>query len=187
MVASLGLDKPKGALVAEVTPGSPAEKYGIQAGDVIVKVNDAAMEDVRAVSRTVADLKPGTTIKVSVWRGGKAKDLKVAIETFPEKLEEAAAKDSAPDTQNTTSVLGLDLAKAEGGVTVQNVDQSSEAAEKGIQPGDIILSISSLDVKSPEDVVAAVKAAEKAGKASVIMRLSTQDQKRFVALSIKKG
>ena len=187
MVASLGLDKAKGALVAEVTPGSPAEKYGILAGDVIVKVNDIAMEDVRAVSRTVADLKPGTTIKVGVWRSGKAKDLKVAIEAFPEKLDEVAAKDDAPDTQNTTSVLGLDLAKADGGVTVQSVDQSSEAAEKGIQPGDVILSISSLEVKSPDDVVNAVKAAEKAGKASVIMRLSTQNQKRFVALSVKKG
>ncbi|MES1990279.1 MAG: DegQ family serine endoprotease [Pseudomonadota bacterium] len=187
MVTSLGLDKPKGALVAEVTPASPAEKYGIQAGDVIIKVNGIEMEDVRAVSRTVADLKPGTSINVTVWRASKAKDLKVAIEAFPDKLDEVAAADGAPDAQSTTSVLGLDLAKADGGVTVQNVDPSSEAADKGIQPGDVIMSISSVDVKSPADVVAGVKAAEKAGKTSVILRLSTQEQKRFVALSIKKG
>ncbi|MDO8289680.1 MAG: DegQ family serine endoprotease [Parvibaculum sp.] len=187
MVASLGLDKPKGALVAEVTAGSPAEKFGIQAGDVIVKVNEVAMVDVRAVSRTVADLKPGSTIKVAVWRAGKEKNLNVGIEAFPEKLDEVAAKEDAPAGQNTTKALGLDLATTDAGVTVQNVDPSSEAAEKGIQPGDVVLSISSVDVKSPKDVVDGVTAAEKAGKASVILRFSTQDQKRFVALSIKKG
>lgn len=183
MAASLSLDKPKGALVAEVTDGSPAEKYGIQAGDVIVKINDADMEDVRAVSRTVADLKPGTTINVGVWRSGKAKDLKVSIEAFPDAAED---KGEAPVAKGTTESLGLSLSTSADGVTVQAINPSSEAAEKGIRPGDIVLKISGRDVKTPGDVVDGVGAAKKAGKSSVLLLLRSQDQQRFVALSIKK-
>ena len=187
MAASLSLDKPKGALVAEVTEGSPAEKYGIQAGDVIVKVNGEDMEDVRAVSRTVADLKPGTTINVGIWRSGKAKDLKVSIEAFPDKADAAAEESDAPVAQGTTESLGLSLSAAADGVTVQAVNPSSEAAEKGIRPGDIVLKISGRDVKKPADVVDGVSAAKKADKSSVLLLLRSQDQQRFVALSIKKG
>ncbi len=187
MAASLSLDKPKGALVAEVTDGSPAEKYGIQAGDVIVKVNGSDMEDVRAVSRTVADLKPGTTITVGVWRSGKARDLKVSIEAFPDKLDVVADEGDAPVAQGTTESLGLSLSAAADGVTVQAVDPSSEAAEKGIRPGDIVLKISGRDVKTPTDVVDGVSAAKKADKSSVLLLLRSQEQQRFVALSIKKG
>jgi serine protease Do len=187
MAASLSLDKPKGALVAEVTPDSPAEKYGLQAGDVIVKVNGVTMEDVRAVSRTVADLKPDSTIKVGIWRSGKAKDIDVKIAAFPDKLDEVASNDEAPADQATTQSLGLSLASSPDGVTVQSVDQSSEAAEKGIRPGDIVLKISGRDVKTPTDIVDGVAAAKKADKSSVLLLLRAQDQQRFVALSIKKG
>ncbi|MDO8423126.1 MAG: DegQ family serine endoprotease [Parvibaculum sp.] len=186
MAASLSLDKPKGALVAEVTNGSPAEKYGIQAGDVIVKINSEDMEDVRAVSRTVADLKPGTTINVGVWRSGKAKDLKVSIEAFPDAIDPAADKNDSPVAKGTTESLGLSLSAAADGVTVQAVNPSSEAAEKGIRPGDIVLKISGRDVKKPADVVEGVSAAKKAEKSSVLLLLRSQDQQRFVALSIKK-
>jgi serine protease Do len=187
MAASLSLDKPKGALVAEVTPESPAEKFGIEAGDVIVKVNDEDMEDVRAVSRTVADLKPDTTIKVGVWRSGKSKTLNVKIAAFPESLDQVASNEESPNGQATTESLGLSLSSSADGVTVQNVDPSSEAAEKGIRPGDIVLKISGRDVKTPTDIVDGVAAAKKADKSSVLLLLRAQDQQRFVALSIKKG
>jgi serine protease Do len=186
MAASLSLDKPKGALVADVTSGSPAEKYGIHAGDVIVKVNDQDMEDVRAVSRTVADLKPGTKIKVGLWRDGKAKNVSVTIATFPDKLDQVADKGDTPAPQGTTQSLGLALSSSPDGVIIQGVDQSSEAAEKGIRPGDIVLKISGRDVKTPSDIVDGVNAAKKADKSSVLLLLRTQDQQRFVALSIKK-
>jgi serine protease Do len=187
MANSLSLAKAEGALVAEVTKDSPAEKYGIKAGDVILKVNDKEMEDVRAVSRTVADLKPGSTIKLGLWRDGKAKDLKVTIATFPEDLKEVASNDNAPGQKGTTQSLGLSLSTSDDGVTVQHVDQASEAAEKGIRPGDVVLKISGRDVKTPSDIVDGVNAAKKDGKASVLLLLRSQDQQRFVALSIKKG
>ncbi|WP_424470799.1 DegQ family serine endoprotease [Parvibaculum sp.] len=187
LATSLSLDKPKGALVAEVTPGSPAAKSGIVAGDVVVKVNGADMEDVRAVSRTVADLRPGTKADIVLWRGGKAKSISVAIATFPDKIETASADETAPTTENATQSLGLALTSTPAGVAVQSVDQNSEAAEKGIQVGDVIVKISGRDVKTPSDIVDGVSAAKKADKSSVLLLLRTQDQQRFVALTIKKG
>ena len=187
LAASLSLDKPKGALVAEVTPGSPAEKSGIVAGDVITKVNGSDMVDVRAVSRTVADLRPGAKADIVLWRGGKAKNISVAIAVFPDKLETASAEEAAPSTEGATTSLGLALTSTPDGVAVQSVDQDSEAAEKGIQAGDVIVKISGRDVKTPADIVDGVSAAKKADKSSVLLLLRTQDQQRFVALTIKKG
>ena len=184
MAASLSLDKAKGALVAQVTPDSPAQKFGLKAGDVITSVNGEEMKDVREVSRTVASLKPGSTIHVGIWRDGKAKNVDVKIATFPDKLNKVADNSSTSTPQNTTETLGMSLASSDDGVTVQDVDQSSEAAEKGIHPGDVILKVSGRDVKSPTDVVDGVNAARKADKSSVLMLLRSNDQQRFVALSI---
>ncbi|RAV77205.1 PDZ domain-containing protein, partial [Aerococcus loyolae] len=187
LAASLSLDKPKGALVAEVTPGSPAQKAGILAGDVIVKANAADMTDGRDVSRTVADLRPGTNAAIELWRNGKAKDVNVAIAVFPDKIETASADTNTPAPAAATQSLGLALTLGDNGVVVQSVDPSSEAAEKGIQPGDIIVKISGKDVKTPSDVVDGVSAAKKADKSSVLLLLRTQDQQRFVALTVKKA
>ncbi|HUD50648.1 DegQ family serine endoprotease [Parvibaculum sp.] len=187
LAASLSLDKPKGALVAEVTPASPAAKAGIQAGDVIVKLNGKTMNDVRDVSRSVADLRPGTNASVVLWRDGKEKPISVAIAVFPEKLEAASADDSAPSAEGTTQSLGLALSQSDDGVVVQSVDPNSEAAEKGIQAGDVIVKISGKDVKTPADVVEGVKQAKKADKQSVLLLLRSQDQQRFVALTVNKA
>lgn len=188
LAASLSLDKPKGALVAEVTEDSPAAKAGVLAGDVITRVNRKDMTDVRDVSRTVADLRPGTKADIVVWREGREKTIRAEIGVFPEKLEMAAADgEDGPTDEETTQSLGLALANGDGGVVVQSVDPSSEAAEKGIQPGDIIVKVSGRDVKTPADVVEGVRQAKKADKASVLLLLRSQDQQRFVALAIEKA
>ena len=73
------------------------------------------------------------------------------------------------------------------GVVVQSVDPSSDAAEKGVRPGDIIVKVSGKDVKKPADVVAGVEAASKADKSSVLLLLRSEEQQRFVALSLSKS
>jgi serine protease Do len=187
LAQSLSLDKPKGALVAEVTQGSPAAKSGIQAGDVITSVNGKSMVDVRDVSRTVADLRPGTTADIELWREGHSKDLKVEIAVFPDKLDVASKDNDTGPSDQTTQSLGLALSQGDDGVAVQSVDPNSEAAEKGIQPGDVIVKVSGKAVKTPADVVEGVSQAKKANKSSVLLLLRTQDQQRFVALTIKKS
>lgn len=188
VASSLSLDKPRGALVAQVAEDSPAKKAGIQTGDVIINVDGKEMEDVRAVSRTVADLQPDTKSKIVLWRDGKSKTITANIGTFPENLEMAAAEPgaNAPEA-DTTKSLGLALTQTPDGVVVQSVDPVSDAAEKGVRPGDVIVKVSGKDVKKPADVVAGVEEASKDKKSSVLLLLRSDDQQRFVALTLEKS
>lgn len=188
LAASLGLDKARGALVAQVAKDSPAENSGIRAGDVIVNINGKEMEDVRAVSRTVADLQPDTRAEIVVWRDERRRPIRARIGVFPDNLEMAAGgpAETAP-AQSATESLGLSLTSSPDGVVVQSVDPNSDAAEKGVRPGDVILKVSGKDVKSPADVVAGVDEATKAKKSSVLLLLRSNDQQRFVALTLEKS
>jgi serine protease Do len=188
LAASLSLDKARGALVAQVAEDSPAEDSGIKTGDVILNVNGKEMEDVRAVSRTVADLEPDTDAEIVVWRDEGRKTIDVEIGTFPENLEMASAapSDGAPEA-GTTESLGLALAETPDGVVIRSVDPASDAAEKGVRPGDVIVKVSGRDVKKPSDVVAGVEEASKADKNSVLLLLRSEEQQRFVALTLEKS
>ncbi|MEQ9527376.1 MAG: Do family serine endopeptidase [Parvibaculaceae bacterium] len=188
LAASLSLDKARGALVAQVAEDSPAEDSGIKTGDVILNVNGKEMEDVRAVSRTVADLEPDTDAEIVVWRDEGRKTIDVEIGTFPENLEMASAapSDGTPEA-GTTESLGLALAETPDGVVIRSVDPASDAAEKGVRPGDVIVKVSGRDVKKPSDVVAGVEEASKADKNSVLLLLRSEEQQRFVALTLEKS
>ena len=188
LAASLSLGKARGALVAQVGEGSPAEDAGIKTGDVILDVNGKKMEDVRAVSRTVADLQPDSDAEIVVWRDGREKTIDVEIGTFPENPQMAAASDTGGAAETgTTESLGLALAESPDGVVVKSVDPDSDAAEKGVRPGDVIVKVSGRDVKKPADVVSGVEEASKADKSSVLLLLRSEDQQRFVALSLQKS
>ncbi|MDZ4380500.1 MAG: DegQ family serine endoprotease [Parvibaculum sp.] len=188
VASSLSLDKPRGALVAQVGEGSPAEKAGVRTGDVILDVNGKKMEDVRAVSRTVADLEPESNAKLVVWRDGREKAIAVRIGVFPENPQMASASEPGAEPEAvTTESLGLALADSPDGVVVKTVDPASDAAEKGIQPGDIVVKVSGRDVKKPADVVSGVEEASKAKKSSVLLLLRSENRQRFVALSLQKS
>ena len=188
MAASLSLDKARGALVAQVGMDSPAEAAGIKTGDVILSVNGRQMEDVRAVSRTVADLKPDTDAEIIVWRDGREKTIDVEIGVFPDNPQMAAAAETGGEAETaTTESLGIALAMSPDGVVVRSVDPDSDAAEKGVRPGDIIVKVSGRDVKKPADVVSGVEEAKKTGKSSVLLLLRSQDQQRFVAITLEKS
>ena len=79
MVADLGLDRPSGVLVAQVTRGGPAMRAGIRPGDVIVSVDGKEVETARDVTRPIAAAAPGTVVPVTVWRDGEEKALKVTV------------------------------------------------------------------------------------------------------------
>ena len=142
----------------------------------------------RAVSRTVADLEPESNAKLVIWRDGREKTIGVRIGTFPENPQMAAAAEPGSEPEMaTTESLGLALADSPDGVIVKSVDPASDAAEKGIQPGDIVVKVSGRDVKKPADVVAGVEEANKAKKSSVLLLLRSDNQQRFVALTLQKS
>ncbi|MEZ5900715.1 MAG: Do family serine endopeptidase [Hyphomicrobiaceae bacterium] len=189
--ASLGLTEARGALVSEVTAGGPAASAGIKTQDAILQINADKIADSRDLARKIAEFSPDTTVDVKVWRGNEEKLIKVKLGLFPNSTdpmkpveEEKPAKSSLDLSQ-----LGVTLMPArsgdEQGVVIAEVDPSSDAAEKGLKPGDIILEISGDTVADPKDVVSGVKKAQELKRSAVLLHVKSGDQKRLVAVLLK--
>jgi len=193
--ASLGLSKASGALVSEVTPSGPAEAAGLKPRDAILAINGDKVEDSRDLARKIAGFAPKTMVDVKIWRNGAEQLVKVNLGTFPSSTEELSKLEQGPDSVPETTELdqlGLKLAPAgtEGvtdGVAIADVDSSSDAALKGLKAGDVILEVQGEQVKSVADVLAGVKKARDLGRKAVLLHVRSGDQKRFVALQLKKS
>jgi serine protease Do len=191
IAAALGISKDRGELVRSVQPGDPAAKAGLQQGDVIVSVNGQPVNPDQTVSYLIANTDVGARVPLVVMRGGKQLTIPVVIGQRPSEEELAKrlgtnsdqemAPQDAPATQGN-SVLGLSLQPLSSaiartlnlptgthGVVITSVDASSDAGEKGIQRGDVILSVNRQDVTTPAQVLSAVDAAKRAGRTSVLL------------------
>ena len=203
---SMSLDKPKGALVADVTAGSPSEKSGLKTGDVITSFDGRAIVDSKELPRVVAETEVGKEVDVKILREGKEQTVKVTLGRLEdgEKLVAAADKNkpAPPPAVVTADVLGMKLSdltdelrtkykyddKAKG-VIVTDVADNTASSEKGVQAGDLILEAGGKAVASASDVADAATAAEKDGKASVLMLVAKNGKAgdtRFIALKLKK-
>src|SRR5262245_51802223 len=191
VAASLGLAEAKGALVTEVTAASPAAEAGLKNGDAILAVNGQNIEDSRDLARKIAALNPDSKVDVKILRGQKEQTVPVKLGKFPSGKEVAKVEPSKEPQATEMDQLGLTIAPASGvnkeGVVVTEVDGSSDAAQKGIKSGDIILEVGGLTVKSPDDVATGVKEASKLGRKAVLMRIKSGGDLRFVAVQLKKG
>jgi serine protease Do len=192
--SSLGLTEAKGALVTEVTTPGPAAEAGLKNGDAILSVNGAKVADSRDLARQIAGFAPNTKVDVAVLRGQKEQTIPVRLGKFPsgKELAKAETGKAEPEAKGTEmDQLGLTVAPGAGadkdGVVITNVDSGSDAAQKGIRSGDVILEVGGLAVKRPDDVANGVKEATKLGRKAVLIRLKSGDQTRFVALQLKKG
>ena len=188
---SLGLEEEKGALVAQPQDGSPADKAGIKAGDVVVAVDGDQVDSPRDLARTIAGIEPGKSVEVTLWRNGKSQNVDLTLGTLPkmDKMASAEPTPAAPDEGNSLTSFGMTVTKAEDGkgLLVTDVESGSDAEEHGIQAGDVILSINSKGVASADDVSSAVADASKAGRNAVLVQIRRQDTNRFVALPVEKS
>jgi serine protease Do len=191
---SLGLKSDKGALVSSAQDGGPGKKAGIVAGDVITQVDGKDVASPKELARMIGAFAPGKSVDVTVWRNGKDETVKVDLGTLPASDKQASNNDnnkqSAPAAKaDTLADLGLTVTKAENGkgLVVTDVDPDSDAADRGIQPGDVITSINSNDVNTTDDVSKAMTDAAKAGRKAVLMQITRDDSNRFVALPVGKG
>ena len=188
IAASLGLKEAKGALVNDPQEGGPAAKAGIKAGDVITAINGVAVESPKDLAKKVAAIVPGTKTEFSIWRNGKSETISIGIEMLVDKEQKADSKPAMVEPQSLAS-LGLTVTpndKGEG-LVVTDVDPDSAAAERGVSPGDVIVTVNSSPVKSSEDITAAVNAAEKSGRKAVLMQIDGERGSRFVAFPVAKG
>lgn len=200
MASSMGKKDMKGAIVAKIVPDSPAAKAGFHQGDVVVAVNGAAVDDSREMTRRVATLPAGKDASFTIVRGGEKKTLTANIAVRKDQQIAANTPSGGGDNSGATGqAMGLGLAAATqdlrrmynlddnvAGVIVTKVNPDSDAADKGVQPGDVVVSIGNEEVRTPGDVKSRIARAKAAGRNSVLVLLATQSGERFVALDIGK-
>ena len=177
---SLGLGKAQGALVTGVESGSPAEKAGVEAGDIITKFEGKPIEKVADLPRLVGNAKPGSKSSLTVFRRGQSKDLAVTIaEIEPDKVAtKTADKEERAKSSNAGQHVGLvvrDLTDAQkrelklkGGVVVTAASEG--AARAGLREGDIILALANSEVLSVKDFEAVLGKVDKSKTLSVLFR-----------------
>ena len=202
---SLNLGKIRGALVANTDPKGPARSAGIQAGDVIVKFDGANIKDAHELPKLVASAQVGEDVPVIVFRQGKELTKTVKLGRL-EDSEKKIATQSAAATQDK-SALPTPVQKAIGmtfsdlndasrlkfsikeevatGVVVSDVDPDSAAADKHIQPGEVIEEINQDPVKNPADLTKKLQSLKKDGKKLALLLVATpQGEVRFVAVGL---
>ncbi len=196
---SLGMKKAEGALVAEPQKDGPAAKAGIESGDVITAVNGENVKDARELARTIGGMAPGTAVKLDVLHKGSDKVINITLGQLPNTIEAKADNDNDDNGGKATRgtdvpKLGMTVAPASSvagagkeGVVVTDVDPKSAAAERGFKEGDVILEVAGKTVASANDVREALNAAKADNKNSVLMRVKTGGQSRFVAVPLAKG
>lgn len=196
LASAMGLSNMKGALVAEVLPGSPSEKAGLKQGDVIIKFNGKEVKKVRDLPRLVAKAKVDTLASVEVIRNGRKRTFQVLLG----QLEKALAKQNKKQPKKSSSAkakygIALRALTAQErrtkfippeikGVLVAGVDRNSPIAESGLRAGSVILEINRRQVRSPKDVYRLLDAVKKSGKKSVLALVWVKGQRTYIALSI---
>jgi serine protease Do len=187
---SLGLKNAAGALVDEAKADTPAAKAGIEAGDVITAVNGNAVKDSRSLAREISGMPPGSTAKLDILRKGEQKSITVTLAAMPNDQKQASAEDRDGSMRGAPH-LGLsvapaaDVAGAGGkGVVVTAVDPEGPAAEHGVQSGDVILDVGGKSVGNAGELRSALSEAKSAGKHSVLMRIKSADNTRYLAMPI---
>jgi len=154
---SLGLPKAQGALVSSVEPGGPADKAGVQPGDIILKFNGHNVDTATDLPRMVGDTKPGTKATITLWRKGQTREVPVTVAEMQSdktaKVDQKKAPTPKPRASNALGVAVSDIPadqmkslKLRNGVQVDAVD--GPAARVGLQRGDIILRVGDTDVTS---------------------------------------
>ena len=182
---SLGLENAKGAIISELTDGSPALKAGLKSGDTILKVDGTDISDARDLAKVISHVTPGKVVQLAIIRGGKAQTVPVTLDAMPNDPQMASAKVEEPKS-GSLSAYGMEVVTADdgAGVKITKVDPKSDAAERGLKEGDVILEVAGTQVNDPAAIAAALKGAT--GK-KVLMLVKTADGQRYLALPHAKG
>jgi serine protease Do len=180
---SFGLPQPEGALVSSVEKGGPAEKAGVEPGDVILKLNGEPLKDSTELPVQIAAVTPGNNVKLEIWRNHATRELTVKLGEMDEKRATASAS-----PQHEGGKLGLAVrpltadeersANMRGGLLVER--STGPAAEAGIQPGDVVIAANGAAVKNAEELRSAVEKS----KGHVALLIQRGDARLFVPVRV---
>jgi serine protease Do len=161
LAKSFGLDRERGALVADVMPDTPAAKAGIERGDVIVEFNGRKIDEMNDLPRVVANTAPNTDVPVKLLRKGQEKVVQVKVAELKEEQVAAGGGTLEESLGMTVQELTPEIARSLGvseskGLVVTNVDDGSPAAEAGVRRGDVIVEVNQKKTESLRDYRAAL-------------------------------
>jgi serine protease Do len=209
MAEAQGLGAQKGAIVSDLVPNGPSAKAGLMPGDVVVTVNGVAIKNSTELTREVAKAQPGDSIRLDVIREGKHHPIEIKSGIRPSE-KDLASNDNTPGGGGEKSplappaphpsVLGMALGPLDEatrrrlnappevkGVVVESIDQTSDAGQKGLHRGDIIVAAGGHPVTTAADVAAAVDVAKKANRSAVLLGILRQGRTTFLAIKIVAG
>jgi serine protease Do len=193
-----------GALVAAVSPNSPAFRAGLKPGDVITKVNGTPVTNPGDLASDIANVDPGHDTSISFVRNGQNHDISVAVATMPANPDAAFQQNGsgngpaaptpghaglgltlAPLTPDDRSQLNLPAGAT--GAVIAEVAPNSPADQAGLQAGDLLVGVGAKDITDPDDAVAAIDAAKKSNAPAVALRIVRQGQALFVGVGLGKN
>lgn len=188
---ALGLTSTHGAIVSDVVADSPAEAAGVKAGDVILKLNGTSVKDHRDLMRRTAMLDAGQSAKLSIWRDGKQIAVTVKIVDRASVIDLTPGDDTGVSADQKTNPLGMEFqsmpagAAVGYGLTVSLVVPESDAALKGLKPGDKVLRVAGQKVQSMSDLNLAVETARSLKREYILLYVETKaGGKSYVAVKV---
>jgi serine protease Do len=210
MAEAQGLGDQKGAIVSDLVAGGPSARAGLAPGDVVIAINGVTVKTSSELTREVAKARPGDALRLDVVHDGKRKVIEVRSGIRPSEKDLASndntpggrpgAGGTTPPAVQAPAVLGLSLIPLDEatrrslnlppelrGAVVGSVDQNSDAGQKGLRRGDVIVQAGGRPVTSAAEIASAVDAAKKAGRAGVALGIFRQGRTTFLALKIAAG
>jgi serine protease Do len=187
---ALGLDGPRGALVGDVAPDSPAATAGMSRGDIIIELNGEPVSDGRSLRLKIADTAPGTTLRLRLFRDRSEREVSVTLGEHPSEAQRAGASDSgngplagiAVDELTPEVARQLGLAAGTRGVVIVEVQSDSPAADAGLRRGDVI---QELNRKPIGDVNEFQQAMSQAGNGQVLLLINRGGNTVFIAVETR--
>jgi serine protease Do len=199
IAASLGLGGEGGALVANVTPNSPASRAGLKQGDVILSFNNADLKQMRDLPRLVSTAAPEAAAPITVWRNGQRVQLSVTLGEAPETPQTASVRSSEPGEQNRAEALGMRLGELTPdlrrkmrvgrdvqGVAITGIERGSPAESFGLAPGDVLVSINQEPVSNPDEAAQKLKKIANAPQKNALLLLNRNGTPRYVGVTLGK-
>lgn len=200
---SLGISANQGVVVSGITEQGPAQKAGLQAGDIVLSFNRQPIDNTKNLSRLIAETKIGTPAPIEIWRSGQKQTLTVPIELMPEETLLSAAKETAsdaaetPDNGESLNIIGFTvkeispelaerykLAPSTSGVIVTDILPNSDASRKGIKIGDIIVKIDKRNIIGESAFHEYVNDARRENNRPVLLAIQGQEALHFVAVKL---
>jgi len=202
LAEGLRLERARGALVAAVTDGGPAQDAGIEQGDVILEFNGREVSEMRRLPAMVAETPVGSTVDVTIWRRDGEQKVRVTVGELEDEQVAAAAPTATPPDTKTSDMESLGLAlgtitpelrsrfaldEATKGVVITEVKEGSASAEKGLKAGDVIVEVDQEEVSTPADVVEKVDKAKAEGYRVVTLLVFRQGDFQWIAVRIDQS